>query len=116
MSNREALEHLRNLSTGDLVGLAVRSQQSEGVSFEDEDLGPLVVLHERADRGVFSAAVAMSGSPDRDERAVCARILGELGHGDARPFSREAVAILGSMAQVEADSDVLRWIVSALEG
>jgi HEAT repeat protein len=116
MSNREALDHLRTLLTGLLVGLAVRGQQSERTSREHEDLGPLVVLHERADRGVFSAAVALSSSSNPDERAVCARILGELGHGDPRPFSREAVAVLGSMAQVESDPDVLHWIVSALEG
>lgn len=114
MSNSKALDRLRTLSTSALIELAVRNQRSADTTREGEDLGPLVVLHERATSDVFTAAAAMSGSSDRDERAVCARILRELGPGGVRAFSREAVPVLASMAQIETDPDVLSWIVSAL--
>jgi HEAT repeat protein len=112
MSSTEAL---RQLPTSRLVELALRNQRAAGATSEEEDLGPLVVLHERANRDVFVAANALAGSSDPGERAICARILRELGQGKGRPFSQEALPVLTAMAQIETDIDVLPSIVSALE-
>jgi HEAT repeat protein len=114
MSVPDALNTLRQLPTETLIELALKNQRAVGALYEAEALGPLVALHERADRDVFTAACAMSRSSDRDERAVCARILRELGQGERRPFSQEAVLVLAAMAQAEIDPEVLGHIVSAL--
>jgi HEAT repeat protein len=114
MSSPDALDVLRRLPTSTLVELALRNQREAGATSEGEDLGPLVVLHERANRDVFIAASELARSSDPDERAICARILRELGQGEGRPFSQEALPILKAMAQIETDTDVLACIVSAL--
>lgn len=114
MSSPDARDALRRLPTSTLLELAVRNQRDVGATSDGEDLGPLVVLHERVSRDVFTAASALARSPDPDERAICARILRELGQGEGRPFSQEAVPVLTAMAQIETDTDVLACVVSAL--
>ena len=74
----------------------------------------LVALHERADRSVFDAAVALIGEDTPVSREQGLKILAEMGHPDSRPVFPETFTVLEQLASEETDPNVLAGLIACL--
>jgi hypothetical protein len=102
------------LTTDQLVDRALAEQVAAATEDRDEDLGYLVALHERPERGTFDRAVQLASSASRDDRELGTRILKELGPWGDRTFKDEAVPFLRSRIALEKDPAVLAGLIVAL--
>src|SRR5213594_3513400 len=116
-------KHFTGVSTSRLV----REMQRLWHQYGDDEIGRaarkrgkysvydfLLALHERADRSVFDAAVALLRHKRRRERVQGLAILRELGDSRRRPVFLETWNLLESLVAKEKDPVILDWALACL--
>jgi hypothetical protein len=104
-----------DLSTVDLFARA----RVEVAADDEVGLVCLVALHGRPTRLVFDTALSLLPSSDPMDRVLSVRVLRELGPPvgrwrDERPFKDAATGALLSLLDIESDTAVIGWAISAI--